>query len=672
LEASSTVKRAIAHGEAISSGGDIPEIPAFALRYIVERYPHGELISIQWDGSEVVQTYAQVWERATRILGGLRELGLQPGDPVILQVDLSQDFAPALWSCFMGGFIPLPVPIASNYQEQNQGLAKLHHAWELLDCPVILTTSKLGPQIHTALAPYNEKNVRIATIEVLEAHQPDVSLHQNQPEDMGLLLLSSGTTDKAKLVTFNCRTIVNRLIENQSNVSEFQNIIALAWLPLANISGLGNILPKLNIHKRILIPTEYLLGNPLRWLDFIEKYGVTHSTATNFLLGLVIENLNKKTDVSWNLSSIQAIGIGAEMIVAKTVRSFLKLLAPQGLQSDVIRPSYGLSECPPIAGPGHFSLTATSDKDLFVEIGKPTPGYSIRIVDGDDHILEERQAGRIQVNGPNMTSGYYKSPALNQELFTSDGWLNTGDLGLLRNGRLTITGREKEILIINARNYSSLEIELVVEEIEGVERSYTAAVATRTAASDTDDLVIFFHTAIADEKLLAKLLKRIKRNIVSKFGVNTTYLIPIEREKIPRTATGKMQKKQLLQQFETGEFDSIVAQIDKLIQHDREEGFVAPNTAVEQQLAGIWIEALGIERVGIHDNFFELGGHSLLATQVISRVRESFQVEVPLRQLFEGPTIDGLAGLVEAIRLADQGTRAHREATTSELEEGEL
>jgi acyl-CoA synthetase (AMP-forming)/AMP-acid ligase II/acyl carrier protein len=647
LEASSTIKRAIAHGEATSLGDDIPGNPAFALRHMVERYPHGELISIQWDGSEVVQTYAQVWERATRILGGLRELGLQPGDPVILQVDLSQDFAPALWSCFMGGFIPLPVPIALNYQEQNQSSARLQHAWELLDCPVILTTSKLAPQIHPALALYNEKKVSIATVEVLEGHHPDVRLHQNQPEEMGLLLLSSGTTGKPKLVTLNCRTIVNRLLKNQANVSEYQDIIVLAWLPLANISGLADVLPKLNVRKRILVPAEVILGNPLRWLDLSEKYKVTHTTATNFLLGLVIESLNKKTEVSWNLSSIQAIGIGAEMIVAKTVRSFLKILAPQGLKSDIIRPGYGLSECHAIAGPGHFSLTETSDEDLFVEIGKPTPEYSIRIIDGDNLLLEEGQVGGIQVIGPNMTSGYYQSPEQNQELFTSDGWLNTGDLGFLRSGRLTITGREKEILIINARNYPSLEIELVVEEIEGVEPSYTAAVATRTPTSDTDELVIFFNTFFSDAKLLATLVKRIRRNIVSKLGVNPTYLIPIEREVIPRTTTGKMQKTQLLERFEAGEFDSIVEQIDKLIQHDRKEGFVAPNTSIERQLAEIWIEVLGVERVGIHDNFFELGGHSLLATQLVSRVYQIFQVKLFMRVFFEKPTVADLAEFLE-------------------------
>jgi acyl transferase domain-containing protein/acyl-CoA synthetase (AMP-forming)/AMP-acid ligase II/acyl carrier protein len=642
LDSSMPRKKAIAHGDALASNRDMPQIPALALKKIVELCPDGEFISIQRDGSDVVQSYAQIWERASKMLGGLRKLGLQPGSPVIVHIDFSQNFAPVFWSCFMGGFIPLTVPIAPNYREQNQSMSKLYDAWRILGGAVILTTSKLAPQIYSAFGLYKEKDVSIVTDEILEAHRPDVRLHQNEPEDTGLFLLSSGTTGKPKLVTFSCGTIVSRLLNGKSDLVQPQKNTFLSWLPLAHIGGLKTVLPRPDIHKKIHVPTEFLFENPLRWLDLCEKYGVTHASATSFLLRLVVEKLNEKTELCWDLSSIKHIYMGAEMIGARTADTFLKLLAPQGLRPDVICPSYGLSECGPIAGSDQFVLTATSNDDRFVEIGKPTPGHSIRIVDEDYRLLEEGQVGSIQVIGPTMTSGYYQSPELNQEWFTSDGWLNTGDIGLLKNGRLTITGREKDILSINALNYPSHEIESIVEEVEGVEPSYTAAVATRKPTSDTDELVIFFNTFISDETLLANLLNQIRKNIVRKFGVNPTYFIPIERETIPRTATGKIQKKQLLQRFETSEFDSVLAQIDKLIRKDRHEGFVAPNTSVGQQLADIWIDVLGVERVGIHDNFFELGGHSLLMIRVLKRLQEIIDQDISMITLFQYPTIASL------------------------------
>jgi hypothetical protein len=103
-----------------------------------------------------------------------------------------------------------------------------------------------------------------------------------------------------------------------------------------------------------------------------------------------------------------------------------------------------------------------------------------------------------------------------------------------------------------------------------------------------------------------------------------------------------------------------------------ETKFVAPRTPIEKALAGIWNELLGLERVGVHDNFFELGGHSLLATQVMSRARESFEMELPLFHFFETPTIAGLAELIGTFRWIEQAPQSYRKTTTRGREEGEI
>jgi acyl carrier protein len=99
---------------------------------------------------------------------------------------------------------------------------------------------------------------------------------------------------------------------------------------------------------------------------------------------------------------------------------------------------------------------------------------------------------------------------------------------------------------------------------------------------------------------------------------------------------------------------------------------VAPRSQSEELVAGIWSNVLGLERIGVYDSFFELGGHSLLVVQIVSRIREVFEVELPLRSLFEVPTIAGLTELIETIRLTEQGPRSYRETTTSDREEGEI
>lgn len=618
--------------------------PAEALKCAVELNSANELIFIQLDGSEVVQTYAQIWERAERILGGLRAFGLQPGHPLILQVDTTQDFAPIIWSCIMGGFVPVPVSIASDYSKPNQSLAKLHHIWQQLDYPTILTTSKLASQVHTGLQLYSKKNVKIATIEEIETHSPDTRLHKLQTDELALLLPSSGTTGEPKLIEINSQTFIYRFLKNAINQDKDSPVETfLSWFPLESISGIFTTLPN-GFQENIYLPVELLIRNPLLWLDTLSKHRVTHAQTTNFILARVLDQLRTNSQHDWDFSSVQIIGIGAEPIVAKTARSFLEILSKYNLNPNVLGPAYGMTECGPIAGSREgFSLTATSDSDRFVEIGEPAKAHSIRIVYPHGSILEESQIGRIQVTGPSMTSGYYKAPELTRELFTEDGWINTGDLGFLKDGKLTITGREKEIVIINARNYSCHEIELVVEEVEGVEPAYTVACSIRQQDSDTDELAIFFHAFITEDSQLAKLVKQIRGQITQTLGINPTYIIPIEKTAIPRTATGKIQRLQLKQSLEADEFDAIIKRVDALIKQESEKIFVSPRNELELQLTQIWEKVLGIQPIGVKDNFFYLGGHSLLAVKLFAEIEKAFDKKLPLTTLFQASTVEELS-----------------------------
>ncbi|MBD5018755.1 AMP-binding protein, partial [Xanthomonas citri pv. citri] len=113
-------------------------------------------------------------------------------------------------------------------------------------------------------------------------------------------------------------------------------------------------------------------------------------------------------------------------------------------------PAWGMSETSSGVIFSHeFTRAGTSDDDHFVEIGSPIPGFSMRIVNDHNELVEEGEIGRFQVSGLSVTSGYYQRPDLNESVFTEDGWFETGDLGFLRNGRLTITGRTKDAIIIN-------------------------------------------------------------------------------------------------------------------------------------------------------------------------------------------------------------------------------
>ncbi len=233
-----------------------------------------------------------------------------------------------------------------------------------------------------------------------------------------------------------------------------------------------------------------------------------------------------------------------EAIVAKTARRFMQLLAPHGLPATSMYPAWGMSEtCSAVTFSHDFSLATTGDEDTFVSVGRPVPGVSIRIADAAGRVLAEGAIGPLQIQGAPVTSGYFRAPEANREVFTDDGWFDTGDLGFLRDGCMTITGRAKDVIIINGVNYYSHEGEAVVETVAGVEVSYTAASTVREASSDTDQLAIFFSPQPDYTASLIDLIHAIQQRVVQDIGLHPTPVIPLDKADIPKTSIGKIQRR---------------------------------------------------------------------------------------------------------------------------------
>jgi acyl-CoA synthetase (AMP-forming)/AMP-acid ligase II/thioesterase domain-containing protein/NAD(P)-dependent dehydrogenase (short-subunit alcohol dehydrogenase family)/acyl carrier protein len=553
---------AISHGEPLEIAPETPLTLPEILQQAA-RSPHQGITYLQADGSAVFESYGTLLERAERILAGLRQKGLKPQDKVIFQLEQNSDFIAALWGCLMGGFVPVPVSIAPTYIEANGVVQKLHHAWQMLEQPLILAGRKLATAVQSAAGLLGLERWEVAIVEDLQTHDPDHHWHLSQPDDLAMLLLTSGSTGKPKGVMLSHRNIISRSVAsaklNQFSATE----ITLNWMPLDHVAGLiyFHLRDVYLACQQIHAPIDLVLQSPLRWLDWLERYQVTVTFAPNFAYGLVNEQLAKDTSQR-DLSSVRFFLNGGEAIATRTARHFLQLLAPHGVQPTAMHPAWGMSETSSGVTYGdRFRLETTRDEDPFVEVGRPLPGFSLRIVDEHQQVVSEGVAGRLQVKGATVTSGYYQNPKANQESFTEDGWFSTGDLAYLKDGRLTITGREKDIIIIHGANYYSHEIETAVEELAGVEVSYTAACAVRSREGG-DRLAIFFHSLNHQPDRLRTLLKEIRQQVVQKIGINPTYLIPVEQEAIPKTAIGKIQRSQLKASFEAGDFNSVLKTVD--------------------------------------------------------------------------------------------------------------
>ncbi|MEO1592845.1 MAG: AMP-binding protein, partial [Cyanobacteria bacterium J06632_22] len=528
---------AIAHAVGPVRKVELPERPAAALFDIVERWPQGEFVYVGADGRETVETYRQVWNRATQILAGLRASGLQPGVPVILQLAQSQDFTAAFWACLMGGFIAVPL---------GPRLERLQHVLDRLPLAFILTDDSRVASIQTVLS-LNEENKGeddkgrdssqerlrqcLLLIERLFSFGQATDFYKPARDELALYLSSSGTTGRAKLITFDAKTLSYRLLGNSIRLPEQSADqppkVSLGWLPLSSISGLRRVLPR--SAKAIHLATEAVLENPTLWLDQVQKHRVTHAGVSNFFLAMLTEQLENGSQ-RWDLSSLQRLTMGGETIVAKTVRRAIALLSNHQLSTDILYPVYGLSECGVIARAGDAPLRiAETADDACVKIGLPALNHAIRIVDSQNAVVTEGVIGHIQAKGPTMTAGYLNSPDQNKALFTEDGWLNTGDMGFLEAGCLAVTGREKDIIIINALNIHSQEIEAVVDQVSGVLSGYTAACGVRQTDSDTDELLICFHPDAFDPVHLAALINEIRQQVAAQLGVNPAYVVALEK-----------------------------------------------------------------------------------------------------------------------------------------------
>lgn len=637
--------RAMSFGAVLLARDEPPLTLGEALLLAATRYPDHGVWYAHADARATFQSYPELLEDAMCILQGLRAAGAQPGGMLVFQFAENQDFIPAFWACMLGGFVPVPLSIPPRYEGGSAAVAKLVNAWALLDHPPVLTCRASSSALRAVFAEQGVADVAVWEMEVLRGGSADRAWHAVRPQDTALLLLTSGSTGVPKGVVLTHSSIIARskatIQHNQFTSAD----VSLNWMPLDHVGGIvmyhicDVCLGARQMHAR----TEDVLVDPVLWLDLVERYRVTNTWAPNFAFALINDHHERVNAVQRDLSSLRFILNGGEAIQAKTAQAFLRLLRPHGLPPDAMHPAYGMSEtCSGITFSGVFRLDsqagihelaqaslkgairaadAGSIAVSFVEVGEAIPGVGLRIVDQQNQVLPMGVVGRLQVCGPTVTQGYFRNPALNAEVFTDDGWFTTGDLAFLLDGRLTIAGREKDIIIMNGVNYHCHEIEAIVEEVEGVEVSYTAACALRTESGMTEEMVLFYVSryAVFEEQLAQ--VERIRQAVVQRVGVNPSYVLPVPREAIPKTAIGKIQRSQLGQQFAAGVFAEVVQRIDRSLGNER--------TIPRWFFKTVWEpHALPVLRVRDEQRYVVIGEDGALARQVIGAFDERQWVHV--------------------------------------------
>jgi hypothetical protein len=264
----------------------------------------------------------------------------------------------------------------------------------------------------------------------------------------------------------------------------------------------------------------------------------------------------------------------------------------------------------------------------------------VRIVGNDDAAFPEGRIGHILIRGSNVTRGYFEEPAVNAATFTADGWLRTGDLGLMVDGELHITGRAKEIIFVNGQNYYPHDLENIAIRAPGMELGKVVVAGVRAPGAETDQLTVFvLHRGEPAE--FAPIAGTIARLINEHAGLEVAQVVPVKR--IPKTTSGKIQRHLLEQQLVDGEFAADLAEVAKHGGALAADSEAASGGSIEQRLLAICNGVLAPRTVTAQDNLFEIGASTLKLIEIHEQIDRDYPNVVDLTEMFDYPTIAQLS-----------------------------
>ena len=612
--------------------------------------------------------FAELHERALGILHHLQKLGARPGDKLILFLGNNEQFIDAFWAAVLGGIVPVPIALGISDEHRH----KLLRIARRLGEPLIYTERRSLERIGTFAAETDQTETfqalrrRAFLVDDLDDISRAGKVHTARPEDVAFIQFSSGSTSEPKGVVLTHGNILANA-RGSTEVAGFNaEDVSLSWMPLTHDMGLigFHLIMFFNRVHTHLMPTDLFVRRPLLWLQLASRIRATILCSPNFGYKHYLKVLGDRPVDDLDLQSVRLIFNGAEPISVALCRQFLSRMAPARLNANAMYPVYGLAEAslavsfPAPGAPlrtlvvnrhgltvGHEvqPLPAAQREGIeLVSEGKAIPYCSVRIADDEDRPLPEERVGHLHIRGDNVTRGYFENPEANAAAFTADGWLRTGDLAVVHQGELYVTGRAKEIIFVNGQNYYPHDLESILQPVEGLELGKVVAAGVRAAGEASEQLALFVLHRGEVEDFVA-LANAAARRINEQTGLEVANVVPVKR--IPKTTSGKIQRHLLEEAYANGEFDAQLKALAAL--REARGGGGGARSAIEEKLKGICETALGGRRVDVTDNLFELGASSLKLIEIHEQIDREYPGKIDLTELFDFPTIGELATHLE-------------------------
>lgn len=640
---------------------------------------------IEGQGKRQSLSYRELLLRAKARLAQFQGAGLQAGSQLIIQTADNAQFLEGFWACLLGGITAVPVSGGNSSEHRF----KLFRIASTLVRPGLFTDAQTQARLHKFAeqnglqADFDQLNERAVDSGSPAPAGAEPDLHAPSETDTAFIQFSSGSTSTPKGVVLTHHNLLTNLRSIVASAGMRDEDHQFSWMPLTHDMGLigFHLTPVFMDNNHSLMPTDVFVRRPSAWLDEVALAGATVLCSPNFGFQHLLKSFKPEQFESLDLTGVRLIFNGAEPISVSLCHRFMSALKPFGLNPVTMYPVYGLAEAslavtfPALDSP--FSTlvidrtrlgigqpvsllearTATPDDAVFeeagggergvefVSVGYPVENVELAITDSEGSALPDDTTGHICIRGENVTQGYFKEPDLNRQTITSDGWLNTGDLGFMHDGQLYITGRSKDIIFVSGQNVYPHDLEEIILQAGLVERGKLAVSSQRVIESGEERLLIFvLHRSDAAE--LADNARAMTRLLGETVGVAVHAVVPVPR--IPKTTSGKVQRFLLVEALEQGEYQA-------LVQPSSIAGNEVTNEVVEQaegadttsRLLAICNAQVEDMSVAAEDNLFELGISSLTLAQIHAAIEDTWPEQVDITDLFDYPTVAELARFLD-------------------------
>ena len=500
--------------------------------------------------------------------------------PVLLLFEPGLDFWRAFLGCLYAGVIAIPSPLPHDQRSMQRVAGILRDA----DSSLALTTTKLHDLLVAGMDGLGLDSILfVATDEAPLADADSWTMPDITADTTAFLQYTSGSTGDPKGVVVTHGNVLSNTATISAALGFSDASVITGWIPHFHDMGLISVLSgfRAGANAVTMSPLAFL-KQPIRLLKMISDYRGTATAAPNFAYDLIARRVTPEQLAGLDLSSLEVALNGAEPIRRRTVERLTEMLAPAGFAPSAMRPAYGMAEVTLMAT---FSLGVPRFLDAdaesleqnrytpgtgravsLVSSGTPAPGVDVHVVDPETlHQLPEGGVGEIWLRSASVAAGYYQRPAETAERFnayTADGtgpYLRTGDLGLLHDGELYVTGRRKDLLIVNGRNLYPQDIE---EFIQGVHPAVAGSrgVAVSVDVNDSERLVLI--QAVKPEMLgdtsYGELAAAVKSAVARGFEIPAPTVVFVDRAGIHLTTSGKVQRASMRAAFLNAELTDVV------------------------------------------------------------------------------------------------------------------